>query len=222
MLDRRISMDELEKLQKQHYDNYIKAIKEIVINNTNSLVDDDISSLIKKPPLDSMDQIKTKFLAIAKKEKVVLNTEMINKTLDLYRKNVFRSMQELKTIRNKYILEIIDKVSSEQKMDSIKISKKILNELNKEEKKFIKSTLDECINKYLITKTSKLFSKKSLTYDLVENELIKFFSPKGIYQKQLLDSIDFKLLVKDTTLINGIKEQSDRYQFTIKNSRLFN
>ncbi len=215
-------MNELEQLQRQHYDNYIKAIKEIVINNTNSLVDDDISSLIKKPPLDSMDQIKTKFLAVAKKEKVVLDTELINRILDSYRKNILKSIQELKIIRNNYILEKIDEVSFDEKMECIKINKKYLSDLNKKEKKFIKSTLDECVNKFLIDKINKLFSKKDSTYELVEKELLKFFSSKGIYQKQLLDSIDFKLLVKDTTLINGIKEQSDRYQFTIKNSRLFN
>ena len=42
---------------------------EIVNNNTNSLIDNDIIFFDKKPPLDSMDQIKTKFLALAKKEK---------------------------------------------------------------------------------------------------------------------------------------------------------
>ena len=45
---------------------------------------------------------------------------------------------------------------------------------------------------------------------------------KGSYQKQLLDNIDFKILVKDTTLINGTKEQSERYLFTLNNSRLLN
>ena len=36
------------------------------------------------------------------------------------------------------------------------------------------------------------------------------------------ENIDIKILVKDTTLINGVKEQSERYLFTLENSRLFN
>ena len=39
--------------------------------------------------------------------------------------------------------------------------------------------------------------------------------------KQLLENIDIKILVKDTTLINSSKEQAERYLFTINNSRLF-
>ena len=66
-------MNELEKLMQQHVENYKKAVLEIVNNNTNSLIDNDIIFLIKKPPLDSMDQIKTKFLVLAKKEKILYN-----------------------------------------------------------------------------------------------------------------------------------------------------
>ena len=43
----------------------------------------------------------------------------------------------------------------------------------------------------------------------------------GNYQRQLLENIDFKILVKDTILINSFKEQSDRYLFTLENSRIF-
>ena len=49
-------MNELEKLMQQHVENYKNAVLEIVNNNTNSLIDNDIIFLIKKPPLDSMDQ----------------------------------------------------------------------------------------------------------------------------------------------------------------------
>ena len=45
-------MNELEKLMQQHVENYKKAVLEIVNNNTNSLIDNDIIFLIKKPPLD--------------------------------------------------------------------------------------------------------------------------------------------------------------------------
>ena len=51
------------------------------------------------------------------------------------------------------------------------------------------------------------------------SELIKFV--KGSYQRQLFDNFDFKILVKDTTLANGIKEQAERHLFTLNNSRIF-
>ena len=35
------------------------------------------------------------------------------------------------------------------------------------------------------------------------------------------DNIDFKMLVKDTTLVNGTKEHGERYLFTLNNSRIF-
>ena len=44
---------------------------------------------------------------------------------------------------------------------------------------------------------------------------------KTTYQKQLLDSIDIKQMVKDRTLINGINEQKERYLFTKTNSHIF-
>ena len=47
---------------------------------------EDINALIKKPPLDSMDLIKSKFLDLAKRNKIILNTEELSKLLDNYRK----------------------------------------------------------------------------------------------------------------------------------------
>ena len=45
---------------------------------------------------------------------------------------------------------------------------------------------------------------------------------KGSYQRQLLENFDIKVLIKNTTLINSIKEQNERYLFTINNSRILN
>lgn len=215
-------MNELELLQKQHYENYVNAIKEIVINNTNSLVDSDINSLLSKPPLDSMDQIKTKILGLAKKEKIVLDTELLNKILDNYRKNVLKTMNEIKKMRSDYILKIVDSSLSYSSFNIIKVTKKDMIQLQKLEKKYIKQQVDNCVNRYLLKKMEKLFSISEDFFQRNEKEINKFFSIKGIYQKQLLESIDFKILVKDTILINGIKEQGERYLFTINNSRLFN
>ena len=54
----------------------------------------------------------------------------------------------------------------------------------------------------------------------IVDDITKFVN--GTYQRQLLENSDIKILVKDTTLINGVKEQSERYLFTLENSRLFN
>ena len=74
--------DTLKKFKEQHFNNYKLAILETIKNNTNVLIDEDMMSLIKKPPLDSMDVIKTKFLDLAKKNKIVLNTEKLDKMMD--------------------------------------------------------------------------------------------------------------------------------------------
>ena len=56
-----------EELRQHHINSYRETVIEIIKNNTNSLVDTDIMSLIKKPPLDSMDLIQVKLLSLAKK-----------------------------------------------------------------------------------------------------------------------------------------------------------
>ena len=60
-------MNEVEELKRQHLNTYKNATKEIVNNNTKSLVEGDIISLVKKPPLDSMDLIKSKLISLEKK-----------------------------------------------------------------------------------------------------------------------------------------------------------
>ena len=54
--------DLVEEYKNKHIENYKMAISEIIKNNTNMLFDEDVMSLIKKPPLDSMDLIKSKML----------------------------------------------------------------------------------------------------------------------------------------------------------------
>ena len=83
-------MDTLEEFKKQHIDNYRKAIIELIHNNTDVLVNEDIMSLLRKPPLDSMDSIKTKYLDLAKKNKIVLDIVKLDNMLDKYRIDVIK------------------------------------------------------------------------------------------------------------------------------------
>ena len=213
-------MNDLLELQKQHYNNYVEVVKETVKANTLSLLENDINPLFKTPPLDSMDQIKSKFLLVAKKEKIVLETDNLNKLLTNFRKNIEISLNKIVDVRNKDIIDSFKDLIKEEKI--LKITKTQMNNSSKKVKKIIKDELDSCVNKYIIDKINVVFSKEEKNEAKVVSELKKFLGNKGIYQKQLLESIDFKILVKDTILINGVKEQTDRYNFTLNNSRIFN
>lgn len=214
-------MNSVEELQQQHYNNYVEVVKETIKANTLSLLENDINPLFKKPPLDSMDQIKTKFLLTAKKEKIVLETDNLNKLLDEYRKNIEIKLKKIIEVRDKEIISSFDNLVKDEKI--IKVTKTQMNNTSKKIKKIIKEELDNCVNKYIVDKLTTVFSKDNAkSSDKAINDIKKFLNIKGIYQKQILESIDFKLLVKDTILINGVKEQTDRYNFTLNNSRIFN
>lgn len=209
----------LEELKSQHFENYRNAIIENIKNNTNVLVKEDIMSLLKTPPLDSMDVIKTKFLDLAKKNKVILNTEKLSKIITDYRKDVVKVLDEVGEFR---IETLTDKVSVTSIGSIIKFNKKDFIEINKNNKKIIKSKVQESIEKKIVKNVNLIF-----TDDVVEDkrnkivtEALKFL--KNNYLKQLLENIDFKVLVKDTILINGVKEQGERHLFTMENSRIFN
>ncbi len=212
----------IKKLKEQHIESYKNAILENIKNNTNVLVDEDIMSLTRKPPLDSMDLIKSKFLDLAKKNKIILNIEQLDIILDAYRTNNEKCFDKIKEIR---IDELSNKVKSlEILKDSevIKINKKDFISVNKEIKKLIKNQLKESFENEVLKKMENIFIND--TNEDIRSKIVSEVSKyvKGSYQKQLLDNIDFKILVKDTTLINGTKEQSERYLFTLNNSRLLN
>ena len=86
----------VEEFKKQHIENYKKAVYELLKNNSTVLVDEDIMLLLKKPPLDSMDVIKSKFLDLAKKQKIILDDIKLNKIIDDYRKDVIKVGDEIK------------------------------------------------------------------------------------------------------------------------------
>lgn len=214
-------MEDLEVLQNQHYNNYVEVVKEIIRTNTLSLIENDINPLFKQPPLDSMDQIKTKFLITAKKEKLILETDKLNKILQDFRKNIEKTIKEIIEVRNNEITENLKDLVDNKKI--LKVTKTQMNAVDKKIKKIIKSEIEINVNKYILSKVNEVFKKSDdIKIQQALKDIKKYFDSKGIYQKQLLESIDFKLLVKDTILLNGIKEQTERYLFTLNNSRIFN
>lgn len=211
----------IEELKKNHIKNYKNALMENVKNNTNVLVDEDIMSLLKKPPLDSMDVIKSKFLDLAKKNKIILNTENLNNMMDKYRDDLVKVCRELKKVRIDGLNSKIEEFKLEKNSDVFKLAKKDFTVINKEIKKIIKEHVNKYLEKDVLKNVDCLFlddidievKKKIVT------EVTKFVN--GSYQKQLLENVDFKVLVKDTILMNGTKEQNERYLFTLNNSRIF-
>lgn len=214
-------IDTLEEFKKQHFDNYKKAILEIVNNNTDVLVDEDIMSLLRKPPLDSMDLIKAKYLDLAKKNKIVLDTIKLDDMLEDYRREIVKCCFDIKKIRLTALEELVEKVEFTKGTEVIKFNKKDFTYINKKIKKTIKEQLQCSIEKKIISNVDTVFAMEinDEIKKKVNNEIIKFV--KGSYQRQLLENIDFKILVKDTTLANGVKEQGERHLFTLANSRIF-
>ncbi len=212
----------LEKIKKQHEDSYKNALLETIENNTNVLVDEDIKSLLKAPPLDSMDSIKNKFLSLAKKNKVVLNLDDLSKITNSYRKYTLKCCSEIKKIRYNSLSEKINGFNFDKSNDVIKINKKDFIDINKRIKKIIKNYLLTAFNNYIENKIRLLFNGKcdEEKIDKIYNDITKFI--KGSYQKQIIENLEIKILVKDTTLINSSKEHAERYLFALHNSRLLN
>jgi len=214
-------MDELKQLKEQHINSYKNAIDEMIKNNTYALFEEDIASLLKKPPLDSMDLIKNKLITLAKKNKIVLNTETVDNIIDDYRNNVIVFFKEFEEYREEHLISIIDKYEL-KKEEIIKINKKEFNNINKYLKKRFKEVIIDSYEKTIKKDVSIIYKddvEDSINIGISE-ELDKYMNKN--YLKQIIEGIDFKLLVKDTTLINNIKEAGDRYLFTINNSRLLN
>ncbi len=209
---------EVKQFKKQHFENYKNAIIENIKKNTNTLVDEDIMSLLKKPPLEAMDLIKSKFLDIAKKEKIVLNIEILDKMMEDYRNVVVKCLSEVKDNREKILIKKVEDFKYEKETNVFKLSKKDFNDVNKLNKTVIKNTVKKAINSEIVGKIDELFLDKEVNTQKIKEEITKYLS--GSYQRQLIENIEFKIIVKDTTLINGIKEQADRYLFTLSNSRL--
>ena len=206
-------------IKQQHLDSYRQALLDTIHNNTNVLVED-ITSLIRKPPLDSMDVLRTKILDCAKKNKIVVDTDHLNTLLNDYRMHLISCCEEINQIRYDLLSKVI--LKKKLKEDEVyQLFKKDFTSVNKEIKNTFKNQFENSFE-VLIKNFSNLFDS-SVSNEIQEKmieEITKFYH--GNYRKQLLENFDIKVMVKDTTLINSIKEQSERYLFTLNHSRLFN
>lgn len=130
-----MNQETIEDFRQKHFENYKNAVLETLKNNTISLFDDDILSLLKKPPLDSMDAIKCKFLELAKRHKTIIQADVLDKILDDYRKKVITYIPSWKKIRIEELQKIITSFSPKKESDVIKLNKKDFTALNRKLKK---------------------------------------------------------------------------------------
>ena len=73
--------EDIEKLKEEHFNTYKNAVIANIENNSTILVKEDLYSLINKPPLDSMDLLKNKLIALAKKNKIVIDNNNLEQEL---------------------------------------------------------------------------------------------------------------------------------------------
>lgn len=213
---------EINKMKLEHERGYKNTILDIIKNNTNVLVNEDIKTLLSTPPLDSMDTIKSKFLELSKKNKTILNTEKLNNMISKYRKSLLKCSKEIYDLRISVLNKKVEDIDLEKKGSIIKINKKDFNDLNKKIKNILKKSLKDSYDDIIDKQIKTIFDVKieEDIYDKFHNDISKYI--KTTYQKQLFESLEIKILVKDTTLINATKEQGERYLYILDNSRIFN
>lgn len=208
--------EDIEKLKEEHFNTYKNAVIANIENNSTILVKEDLYSLINKPPLDSMDLLKNKLIALAKKNKIVIDNNNLDKILDDYRKEVIKEFDDFIKTRTTFYTNLVTNIKRENDSTTIKILKKDLSNYNKRMKKDIKKIIEDNTDSLIIKKAVNIFK---IDDPKINSDLNKFINKT--YLKQLLENVDIKILVKDATLINSIKEQTERYQFTLNNSHLF-
>lgn len=213
---------EINKMKLEHERGYKNTILDIIKNNTNVLVNEDIKTLLSTPPLDSMDTIKSKFLELSKKNKTILNTEKLNNMISKYRNSLLKCSKEIYDLRINVLNNKVENIDLEKKGSIIKINKKDFNDLNKKIKNILKESLKDSYDDIIDKQIKTIFDDKidEEIYDKFYKDISKYI--KTTYQKQLFESLEIKILVKDTTLINATKEQGERYLYILNNSRIFN
>ena len=202
-----------EDILLQHKNILLRGLEELSSNNTSSLINDDIVKGVISPPLDAMDDIKNRIIKIAKHNELILDNKEFVKMLDDYKDKVTKTVNSIYLKRNVVIKDTLLKIDVNKPLDILKSLKKDLNKFNKETKKIIKSEVLVDIKDILINKV-KTFGNLQF-----EKEVSKYL--ESIYLKKLNETIEMKVLIKDTILINSIKEQLERFVYTKENSHLF-
>lgn len=210
----------VEELEKQHLQTYKNAVLELVRNNTDTLIQEDITSLLKQPPLDSMDLIRNKLVVLSKQNGIILDTKVVNGLLLSYRNQLVNCFADILEDRLFLLSKIVEDFSPVKETDIIKLPKKEFAAINRKIKKEAKQKLKNS-NQLILSELSQVFveNTEEMAKEKVVDAMSKYLTT--IYSKDLIESIELKLIIKDTTLINSVLEQGERYLFTKSNSHLF-
>lgn len=210
----------VEDLERQHLETYKNAILELIRNNTEILITEDIISLLRQPPLDSMDSVKTRLFNLSKRLGIVLDKEVVDSLLNEYRVQLIEKFSNIGEDRVHRLSKLVEDFFPKKESDMIKIPKKEFSSINSKIKKTSKEKIKSA-NQLLLSGLPKLF-KEDIDNECrikVIDDMRKYLL--GNYSKDLIENIELKIVIKDTTLMNSILEQGERYLFTKSNSHLF-
>lgn len=205
-----------EDILKQHKQILMTAGLELATNNTNSLIEDDIINGVIEVPLEAMDTVKQRVLNIAKNNSLVLDSDKFNEVLISYKEELKKEFRNIFKKRIKLIEDNYSKFDDDKPMDLVKNLKKELVKFNKEAKKEEKQVLTSLVKEKLVSNLDLIVKDDNTTF---KKDATKFL--QTTYVKQILETVDMKILVKDTILLNSLKEQIERFVFTMENSHLF-
>ena len=205
-----------EDILKQHKQILMTAGLELATNNTNSLIEDDIINGVIEVPLEAMDTVKQRVLNIAKHNNLILNSDKFNEVLISYKEELKKEFRNIFKKRIKLIEDNYSKFDDDKPMDLVKNLKKELVKFNKEAKKEEKQIITSLVKEKIISNLDLIVKDDNTTF---KKDATKFL--QTTYVKQIIETIDMKILVKDTILLNSLKEQVERFVFTMENSHLF-
>ena len=205
-----------DDILKQHKQILMTAGLELATNNTNSLIEDDIINGVIEVPLEAMDTVKQRVLNIAKHNNLILNSDKFNEVLISYKEELKKEFRNIFKKRIKLIEDNYSKFDDDKPMDLVKNLKKELVKFNKEAKKEEKQVLTSLVKEKIISNLDLIVKEDNTTF---KKDATKFL--QTTYVKQILETVDMKILVKDTILLNSLKEQIERFVFTMENSHLF-
>lgn len=200
----------------QHKKILLTAGVELATNNTNSLIDDDIINGVIEVPLETMDILKQRIVNIAKNNSLILNSDKFNDTLTSYKGQLKEEFRKVFSKRIKLIEDNYSNLDDNNPLALVKNLKKDLVKFNKDIKKEYKAVLVRLVNDNLVSNLDLIVKDSSVNF---KKDATKFL--QNIYIKQVLEIIDMKVVVKDTILLNSLKEQMERFIFTKENSHLF-
>ena len=205
-----------EDILKEHKKIFISASCELINNNTSSLIDDDIIMGIINPPLETMDIIKSRLLTIAKDNNLVLKADVLNDILATYKKSLAKEFRKIGEKRQKFISKYVEDIDVDKPLGVLKKLKKELDKFDKEIKKESKEVIKRLVNEEIIANVDKINEDNMSKY---KKEVLDFL--QITYVKQFLELLEMKIIVKDTILLNSLKEHIERFIFTTENSHLF-